>query len=98
MWNPHAREYYIQQPATGVKVRIEVVLPKWGMTMQEGTITSWSVTPGTVVREGDAIALVETEKVETELPAPEDGTIVEILVAEGETVEVGTIIAWLEQA
>jgi pyruvate/2-oxoglutarate dehydrogenase complex dihydrolipoamide acyltransferase (E2) component len=77
-------------------MRIEVVLPKWGMTMQEGTIASWTVAEGAVVREGDPIAIVETEKVETELPAPESGTLVEIVVDEGETVEVGSLIAWLE--
>jgi len=77
-------------------MRIEVVLPKWGMTMQEGTIASWTVSPGTAVNEGDPIAIVETEKVETELLAPESGTVVEILVAEGATVEVGSLIAWLE--
>lgn len=77
-------------------MRIEVVLPKWGMTMQEGTIASWTVAEGTVVEEGDPIAVVETEKIETDLPAPESGTLVEIVVAEGETIEVGSIIAWLE--
>lgn len=77
-------------------MRIEVVLPKWGMTMQEGTIASWTVAEGAVVAEGDPIAVVETEKIETDLPAPESGTLVEIVVAEGETIEVGSLIAWLE--
>ena len=75
-------------------MRVEVVLPKWGMTMQEGTIASWAVSAGSVVREGDPVAIVETEKVETELPSP--GRIVEIVVAAGDTVEVGTVVAWLE--
>jgi pyruvate/2-oxoglutarate dehydrogenase complex dihydrolipoamide acyltransferase (E2) component len=79
-----------------VLVRVEVVLPKWGMTMQEGTIASWAVSPGSVVHEGDALAIVETEKVETELPSPASGRIVEIVVAAGDTVEVGTVVAWLE--
>lgn len=77
-------------------MRIEVVLPKWGMTMQEGTITSWLVPVGTSVNEGDAIAYVETEKVETELTAPATGTLVEVVVAEGSTIDVGTCIAWIE--
>ncbi len=77
-------------------MRVEVLLPKWGMTMQEGTIAKWSVIPGAAIQEGDPIAVVETEKVETDLPAPESGTLVEIVVGEGETVDVGTVIAWIE--
>ena len=82
--------------AEGVPVRIEVLLPKWGMTMQEGTIASWLVSAGDVVAEEEPLAVIETEKVETELPAPAAGRIDEIVVAEGETVEVGTVIAWIE--
>ena len=77
-------------------MRVEVILPKWGMTMQDGTIMSWTIAEGAHVTEGDAIAVVETEKVEADLPAPATGTIVEIVVAEGDTVDVGDILAWLE--
>lgn len=77
-------------------MRIEVILPKWGMTMQDGTIVSWGVVEGQRVTEGDPIAVVETEKVEADLPAPATGTITEIVVPQGETVDVGAVIAWLE--
>lgn len=77
-------------------MRSEVILPKWGMTMQDGTIAEWMVSEGQQVQEGDPIALIETEKVETELPSPDTGTVAAIVVEEGATVDVGTVIAWLE--
>ena len=77
-------------------MRSEVILPKWGMTMQDGTIAQWMVSEGQHVQEGDPIAVIETEKVETELPCPDSGTVVEIVAEEGDTVEVGAVIAWLE--
>ena len=79
-------------------MRSEVILPKWGMTMQDGTIAEWMVSEGQQVQEGDPIAVIETEKVETELPSPDTGTVAEIVVEEGATVDVGTVIAWLDTA
>ena len=75
---------------------VDVVLPKWGMSMQEGTITEWYVEVGDEVLEGDVIAEVETEKVNGEVEAPANGTISEITVAAGETAEVGTVLARVE--
>ena len=66
--------------------------------MQDGTIVEWMVSEGQKVGEGDPIAVIETEKVETELPCPDAGTVVEIVAQEGDTVEVGAVIAWLETA
>ena len=77
-------------------MEIEVILPKWGMTVQGGTIANWLVEIGTIVQEGDPLAIVETEKVETELLSPGSGTITQIIVAAGSTVEVGVIIAMIE--
>lgn len=77
-------------------MKIEVILPKWGMTMQEGTIASWFIEVGAKVQEGDPLAIVETEKVETELLSPSSGTITEIIVVAGSTVDVGVIIAMIE--
>lgn len=64
--------------------------------MQDGTIVEWLVSEGQPVHEGDPIAVIETEKVETELPCPDTGTVAEIVVDEGDTVEVGAVLAWLE--
>lgn len=77
-------------------MKIEVILPKWGMTMQEGTIASWLIEVGAKVQEGDPLAIVETEKVETDLLSPSSGTITEIIVVAGSTVEVGVTIAMIE--
>ena len=77
-------------------MRSEVILPKWGMTMQDGTIVEWLVSEGQRVQEGDPIAVIETEKVETELPCPDTGIVAEIVVDEGDTAEVGAVLAWLE--
>ena len=72
---------------------VEVILPKWGLTMEDGTVVSWHVAVGDRVAEGDVIAEVETEKVENELLAPCDGIVAKILVEEEETVDVGTVLA-----
>ena len=63
--------------------------------MSEGAILEWYKGPGDAVAEDEPIALVEAAKIETELEAPYTGTLSEIVVAAGETVEVGTVLAWI---
>ncbi len=70
-----------------------VILPKWGLTMEDGTVVAWYVDEGDHVVEGEMIAEVETEKVENELEAPCAGVVALILVEEDETVDVGTVLA-----
>ncbi|MBA2517752.1 MAG: biotin attachment protein [Solirubrobacterales bacterium] len=77
---------------------VDVTLPKWGMTMQEGTVQGWLKQVGDPVAEGDAIAEVETEKAIAEVEAPVGGTLVELLVEGGTTVDVGTVIARIEES
>ncbi len=72
---------------------MDVTLPKWGMTMQDGTISEWHVSVGDEVKEGDVIATVETEKVDAEVEAPASGVLDEIVVEAGSTVAVGSVIA-----
>jgi len=74
---------------------MDIKMPKWGMSMQEGLLTEWVVAVGDEVTEGQALASVETEKVDADVEAPAAGTVAEILVEAGETVEVGTVIARL---
>jgi pyruvate/2-oxoglutarate dehydrogenase complex dihydrolipoamide acyltransferase (E2) component len=74
----------------------DVRLPQWGMGMKEGTIVEWTKTIGDRVEEGDVLAVVETEKVETELTSPVTGTLTEIHVQEEETVSVGTLLAVID--
>jgi len=78
--------------------KIEVLLPQWGMGMSEGTITSWLKAVGDTVAEDEPLAEVEAEKVEETLEAPATGTLSEIVVSEGETVEVRTVVAYIETA
>jgi pyruvate/2-oxoglutarate dehydrogenase complex dihydrolipoamide acyltransferase (E2) component len=72
---------------------MDVTLPKWGMTMQEATISEWLVAVGDAVTEGQPIVRIESDKVEADVEAPGNGTVSEIVVAEGEDAEVGSVIA-----
>jgi len=71
----------------------EVILPKWGLTMEDGTVVAWHKAEGDRVTQDEVLADVETEKVENELTSPCDGIVARILVGEDETVEVGTVLA-----
>src|SRR3990172_4698381 len=71
----------------------EVIMPKMGDAMTEGKVLRWMKHPGDTVAAGEAIAEIETDKVNVELPAEESGTLTEILAAEGATVPVGGAIA-----
>lgn len=77
-------------------MRVEVLLPQWGMGMSEGTVTEWLKKVGDEVTEDEPLAEVEAEKVTETLEAPESGTLAEILVKEGETTEVRTVLAIIE--
>ena len=74
----------------------EILLPQLGETVSEGTITRWFKQPGETVAQDEPLYEVSTDKIDTEVPAPMAGVVSEILVAEGETVEVGTLLAQLE--
>ncbi len=75
---------------------MDVTLPKWGMTMQEATVAEWLVKVGDQVTEGQPIVRVETDKVDAEVEAPGTGTLVEILVNDGEDADVGGVIGRIE--
>lgn len=76
--------------------RFEIKMPKLGESITEGTIVSWSVKAGDHIQEDDVLFEVNTAKVSAEIPSPVAGKIVEILVQEGETVAVGTVVAVVE--
>ncbi|HUW03247.1 MAG TPA: biotin/lipoyl-containing protein, partial [Acidimicrobiales bacterium] len=71
----------------------EVEMPQLGETVTEGTITQWFKKVGDVVAEDEPLFEVSTDKVDSEVPSPVSGTVTEILIAEGETVDVGTVLA-----
>jgi pyruvate/2-oxoglutarate dehydrogenase complex dihydrolipoamide acyltransferase (E2) component len=76
--------------------QVEVLLPQWGMGMSEGTITTWLKAVGDKVAEDEPLAEVEAEKVEETLESPAAGTLVELKVSEGDTVDVRTVVAIIE--
>lgn len=77
--------------ATGTQ--IEVVMPQMGVSVSEGTVTKWLKQPGDAIARDEALLEISTDKVDTEIPSPGDGVVGELLVAEGDTVEVGTLLA-----
>jgi 2-oxoglutarate dehydrogenase E2 component (dihydrolipoamide succinyltransferase) len=76
--------------------RMNIVLPAMGEGVIEATINKWLVKEGSAVKEDDPIVEVATDKVDSEIPAPSSGIIVEIKASEGATVKVGELIAVLE--
>jgi len=74
----------------------KIVMPKLGESVNEGTITTWLVKVGEHVNEYDPIAEVMTDKVNAEIPSSYTGTIKEIIVQEGETIEVDELICYIE--
>jgi 2-oxoglutarate dehydrogenase E2 component (dihydrolipoamide succinyltransferase) len=71
----------------------DVTLPQLGETVTEGTITQWFKSVGDTVAADEPLFEVSTDKVDTEVPSPVSGVLTEIRVQEGDTVEVGTVIA-----
>jgi len=74
----------------------EVVMPRMGETVDEGTVNVWHKQVGEQVAEGEPLLEIGTDKVDTDIPAPAAGTIAEIRVAADETVAVGTVLAVIE--
>ncbi len=72
---------------------IDITMPRLSDTMEQGTIIKWNVKEGDKVSAGDAIADIETDKATMEMQVYDDGRIERIVVGEGNTVEVGTVIA-----
>lgn len=73
--------------------KFEIKMPKLGESITEGTIVSWSVQVGDIIKEDDVLFEVNTAKVSAEVPSPVAGKVVEILFKEGDTVAVGTVVA-----
>ncbi|PAP79281.1 2-oxoglutarate dehydrogenase, E2 component, dihydrolipoamide succinyltransferase [Rubrivirga sp. SAORIC476] len=73
--------------------RTEVVMPKMGESVMEGTVLEWKKAVGDTIEQDETLLEISTDKVDSEVPSPEAGTLLEILVEEGDTVDVGTPIA-----
>ena len=85
-------------PPAGGGARTEVVMPKMGESVMEGTVLEWKKGVGDAVEQDETLLEISTDKVDSEVPSPEAGTLLEILVEEGDTVDVGTPIAVIGSA
>ena len=72
---------------------IDVVMPQMGVSVSEGTVTKWLKQVGEPVAADESLLEISTDKVDTEVPSPGEGILQQILVQEGETVDVGTKLA-----
>ncbi len=75
----------------------KIIMPQLGESVVEGTISRWLKQEGESIDEMESLLEVSTDKVDTEIPSPAHGTVLKILVPEGETVRAGTLIAWIGQ-
>ncbi len=74
---------------------IQVLMPQLGESVLEGTITKWLKAKGDHVDEYEPLLEVNTDKVDTEIPSPVSGVLLDILVSEGTTVQAGALLAWI---
>jgi 2-oxoglutarate dehydrogenase E2 component (dihydrolipoamide succinyltransferase) len=75
----------------------KVIMPQLGESVVEGTVSAWLRQEGESIEEFEALLEVNTDKVNTEIPSPATGTLLKVLVAEGQTVAAGTTLAWIGQ-
>ena len=73
--------------------KVDVIMPQMGESVMEGTVIEWTKQIGDTVEVDETLLEIATDKVDSEVPSPEAGVLVEILVEEGETIEVGKPIA-----
>ena len=79
-------------------MQTEVVMPQMGVSVAEGTVTKWLRQVGEPIQRDEPLLEISTDKVDTEVPSPAEGVVAQILVQEGETVEVGTVLARIAPA
>lgn len=77
-------------------MRKEVIMPKIGLDMEEGTILEWKKKEGDKISKGEVLLEIETDKAVTEVESALDGMLAEIMADEGDTVEITNTIAWVE--
>src|SRR5690348_7846175 len=86
------------EASEGTPLATEVTLPALGESVTEGTVTRWLKEVGDTVAVDEPLLEVSTDKVDTEIPSPVAGTLLELLVSEDETVEVGGVLAHVGEA
>jgi 2-oxoglutarate dehydrogenase E2 component (dihydrolipoamide succinyltransferase) len=75
----------------------DVVMPQMGVSIVEGTLTKWLKKPGQRVERDEPLFEISTDKVDTEIPSPAAGVVSEVLVEEGKTVAINTVVARIEE-
>ncbi len=70
-------------------------MPKIGMTMEEGTVVRWRKAVGEEVKKGDVLLEVETDKAVMDVESDIEGTLLKVVVPEGETLPCGELLAWI---
>ncbi|WP_158794295.1 2-oxoglutarate dehydrogenase, E2 component, dihydrolipoamide succinyltransferase [Granulicella sp. L60] len=76
----------------------DVVMPQMGESITEGTITKWLKKPGDTVQRDEPLFEISTDKVDAEIPSPSAGTLKEIKIAEGTTVQINTVVCTIEES
>lgn len=76
----------------------DIIMPQLGESIAEGTVVKWLVPVGGMIQKDESLLEVETEKVTLEIPSPASGRLSEVMVQEGQTVPVGTLLARIESA
>ena len=75
---------------------IDVLMPQMGESIVEGTVTKWLKRVGETIERDEPLLEISTDKVDSEVPAPSSGVLLEVLVEEGKTVDVNTVLARIE--
>lgn len=75
---------------------VEVLVPRWGLTMEEAVVSRWMKQEGDLVAAGEPLVVLETDKASGEVEAPAAGRLSRILVPEGATVRPGEVLAQIE--
>jgi pyruvate dehydrogenase E2 component (dihydrolipoamide acetyltransferase) len=75
----------------------DVVMPQMGESITEGTITKWLKKPGDTIQRDEPLFEISTDKVDAEIPSPSAGTLKEIKIAEGATVQINTVVAIIDE-
>ncbi|HSB14265.1 MAG TPA: biotin/lipoyl-containing protein, partial [Bryobacteraceae bacterium] len=76
----------------------DVVMPQMGESIVEGTLTKWLKKPGERVERDEPLFEISTDKVDTEIPAPSAGVLAEVMVEEGKTVAINTVVARIDES
>src|SRR5208337_1740970 len=76
----------------------DVIMPQMGESIFEGTITKWLKKPGDSIQRDEPLFEISTDKVDAEIPSPSAGTLKEIKIPEGSTVQINTVVATIDES